>query len=252
MRGIDISSGSGYVDYKALKAAGYEFVIPRAGYGSHIEQTDNRLHEYVNGALSAGLHVGAYWFIYARSLAEAETNAYTFLDAVRPFSGRLDMPLYIDYEYDSTRYYEEQTGKKETRETATEFIRRAAEIVEKAGYYSGIYLNPDYIRHHVDYDKLSHYALWLAQWQVDKPSYPCGIWQSSGDTMIPEASGGVDLDICYVDYPTVIRRFGLNGFAPNPAPQTNGLTEESRRGDRWELVTTDDNIIIKLGGNDEK
>lgn len=248
MRGIDISSGSGNVDFKALRAAGYEFVIPRAGYGSDVSQVDKRFHEYVDGALSAGLHVGAYWFIYARTLDEAETNGAVFVEAVKRWRGRLDMPLYIDYEYDSTRYYEQETGIKETRDTATEYIRRAADVVERAGYYTGVYLNPDYMKNHVDMNRLRQYTLWLAQWQVAEPSYQCGIWQSAGDTKIPQATGGVDLNECYMYYPTVIRRVGLNGFKPEPAPQATGLTEETKRGDRWELVTTSDNIVIKLGG----
>ena len=248
MKGIDISEGSGKVDFRELKGEGYEFVICRAGYGSDASQVDKRFHEYVKGALDAGLHVGAYWFIYARTLDEAEANGKAFLDVVGYWPSRLDMPLFIDYEYDSTRYYEQETGIKESRDTATEYIRRAADVVERAGYYTGVYLNPDYIKNHVDMNRLRQYTLWLAQWQVSEPSYQCGIWQKSGDTKISQATGGVDLNECFTDYPTVIRRVGLNGFKPEPAPQATGLTEETKSGDRWELITTSDNIVIKLGG----
>lgn len=244
MKGIDISEGTGNVDFKALKAAGYEFVIARAGYGSDVKQTDRRFHAYVGDALSAGLHVGAYWFIYARTLDEAEQNAKCFLEVVSGWKGRLDMPLYIDYEYDSTRYYEQETGIKEKRETATEYIRRAAEIVEAAGYYSGVYLNPDYIRNHVNLDNLRDFTLWLAQWGVPEPSYKCDLWQTAGDTKIIQASGGVDLNECFEDFPTIIRRTGLNGFRPDPAPQASGGTAI---GDYWEIIDTGDGYYIKLG-----
>lgn len=246
MRGIDISAGSGRVDFKALKKQGYEFVIARAGYGSDVKQTDLNFHNYVAEALAADLHVGAYWFIYARTMDEADENAKCFLQVVERYKGLLDMPLYIDYEYDSTRYYEQETGKKETRESATEYIRRAAEHVEKSGYYSGVYLNPDYIRNHVNLNELNHYTLWLAEWGTSKPSYDCGIWQRAGDTKIPEASGGVDLNECYCDFPTVIRRLGLNGFKPDAAPQASGSVMSS--GDRWEIVDNGKGITINLGG----
>ena len=112
MKGIDISAGSGAVDFKALKETGYEFVICRAGFGSKVKQVDKNFNAYVGDALQAGLHVGTYWFIYARDLEEARENARVFAETVKGWSGRLDMPMYIDYEYDSTAYYEKQTGKK--------------------------------------------------------------------------------------------------------------------------------------------
>ena len=247
MKGIDISSGSGKVDFKALKAAGYEFVIARAGYGSDTKQTDSRFHAYVGDALAAGLHVGAYWFIYARTIDEAVRNAECFVEVVSGWRGRLDMPLYIDYEYDSTRYYEQEVGVKENRAIATEYIRQAAAYVEKCGYYSGVYLNPDYIKNHVDFPKLSHFTLWLAQWGADRPSYDCGLWQTHGDTQIPEALGGVDLNQCFVDFPTAIRRNGLNGFKASDAPQADG-NGKGVSGDKWEVIDTGDGYAIKLGG----
>lgn len=249
MLGIDVSSGSGNIDFKALKAAGYEFVIARAGYGSDVSQVDKRFHGYVGDALATGLHVGAYWFIYARTVDEAVRNAECFVEVVSSWRGRLDMPLYIDYEYDSTRYYEQEVGVKENRAIATEYIRQAAAYVEKCGYYSGVYLNPDYIKNHVDLPKLSHFTLWLAQWGADKPAFDCGLWQTRGDTKIPEAVGGVDLNRCFVDFPTAIRRNGLNGFKPSDAPQTESVSGAS--GDKWEVVDTGEGYTIKLGGKKE-
>lgn len=215
MRGIDISEG-GAVDFNALKAAGYEFVIPRAGWGSAKtdKQKDKDFHDNVMRAVAAGLHVGAYWFIYARSVSEAQENALRFHERLEPYKGLIDMPVYIDYEYDSTRYYEQQTGQKETKDFATAAISAAALQMEHLGWYSGVYLNPDYIKNHVNYSYLQQFTMWLAEWKdVNRqPSYQCGIWQYSGDSRIPEARGAVDLNICYQDFPTVIREKGLNGF----------------------------------------
>lgn len=216
MRGIDISEGSA-VDFKALKAAGYDFVIPRAGWGSAKtdKQKDKDFHNNVMSAVAAGLHVGAYWFIYARTVPEAQENAIRFRERLEPYIGLIDMPVYIDYEYDSTRYYEQQTGQAETKDFATAAISAAALQMEKFGWYSGVYLNPDYIENHVIFSDLRHFTLWLAEWKdVDRtPSYQCGIWQYSGDSRIPEARGAVDLNICYQDFPAAIRKYGLNGFS---------------------------------------
>lgn len=249
MVGIDISSGSGNINFHQLKNAGYEFVIARAGYGSDVKQVDSKFHSYVGDALAAGLHVGAYWFIYARTIDEAVENAKCFAEVLSGWRGRLDMPVYIDYEYDSTRYYEQETGVKENRAIATEYIRQAADYMEKRGYYSGVYLNPDYIKNHVDLQKLSHYTLWLAQWGADKPAYDCGIWQTAGDTKLVFNGSfcNVDLNRCYIDFPTIIRRNGLNGFKASDAPQADGKGK-GVSGDKWEVIDTGDGYTVKLGG----
>ena len=50
-----------------------------------------------------------------------------------------------------------------------------------------------------------------------------GIWQHSEKGKVAGINGNVDLDICYKDFPTTIKRKGLNGFSkteptPTPAP----------------------------------
>ena len=178
MKGIDISSGSGGVDFHGLKRNGYDFVIVRAGWGSDTRQEDQKFDHYVRSALDAGLHVGAYWFIYARSVEEARINGQCFVSILERFKGRLDLPVYIDYEYDSTRYYEQYVGK-ETRQIATDMIMAAATEVENSGCYTGVYLNPDYIRNHVNLDPLKRFTLGLAEWKYPdlKPTYYCDLWQ---------------------------------------------------------------------------
>lgn len=214
MKGIDISSGSGNVDFHALKRSGYDFVICRAGWGSSVNQKDDRFDDYILLAHDAGLHVGAYWFIYARTIPEAQENGRCFAELCDKYSGLLDMPLWIDYENDSTRYYQQMTGCRETKEFATGAISVAALECERRGWYTGYYVNLDYYKNHIDSDQLKHFALWLALWRSPEvlPELPWGIWQYAGDTKISEASGGVDLNLCGVDYPSAIRAAGLNGF----------------------------------------
>ncbi len=228
MRGIDISQGSGNVDFFELKKSGIDFVIARAGYGSDVKQKDARFDDYVTLAHAAGLHVGAYWFIYARTIPEAQQNGLCFAQVCEKYKGVLDMPLWVDYENDSTRYYQQETGQRETKDFATAAISVATLELEHAGWYAGYYVNLDYYQNHIYPEKLKQFALWLALWRdpAVRPTVPCGIWQYSGDTKIPYATGGVDLNMCYVDYADVIRKIGLNGFErtepviPEPEPPT--------------------------------
>ena len=222
MKGIDISDGSG-VNFVALKNAGYDFVIARAGWGSAKtdRQIDRDFHNNVMGAIAAGLHIGAYWFIYARSVPEAQENAMRFAETLEPYKGLLDMPVYIDYEYDSTRYYNEQTENTETKDFVTTAISVAAAQMEHFGYFTGVYLNPDYIKNHVFFDDLTHFSLWLAEWKSPetKPSYDCAMWQYAGDSELPGiASGAVDLNTCYKDFPKIIKDAGMNGFHKTNSP----------------------------------
>ena len=214
MRGIDVS-GRGTIDYAALKAAGYDFLIARAGYGSSIKQKDKGFDTHVQGAAAVGLHVGAYWFLYARSAPEAQQNGLCFSDVCKPYAGILDMPLYIDYEDDTTRYYEQETGQKETKLLATSYITLACAQLESKGWYTGYYVNLNYLMNRLHKEPLERYALWLAVWRNEnKPplEYKPGIWQYAGDATIKESNAPVDLNIGYVDYPTAIRNHGLNGF----------------------------------------
>ena len=247
MRGIDISAGS-KVDFHALKNAGYEFVIARAGWGSFAKQKDGDFHDNVMKALAAGLHVGAYWFMYFRNLPEAQQNAVAFNEVLEPYRGMIDMPVYFDYEGDTTRYYEQNSGKKETKDLATSALSIAGYQMEKYGWYTGYYCNLDYMKNRFIVDDLEHFTRWLALWSSKKPSTPCAIWQSAGDVKIKEAAGKVDLNECYVDFPTTIRRNGLNGFTPNQEPQTVGVNEIVDKGDQWEIVKQGGEVTIKLRG----
>lgn len=62
IKGIDISTIQGNVDFAACKAAGLDFVICRCGVGNGGK--DANYDKYVAQATAAGLQVAAYHFIY--------------------------------------------------------------------------------------------------------------------------------------------------------------------------------------------
>ena len=64
--------------------------------------------------------------------------------------------------------------------------------------------------------------MWIAQWDVDKPSVICGIWQTSEKGQVSGITGNVDMNVAYKDYPSIMKKKKLNGFcgATSPAPQT--------------------------------
>ena len=109
-------------------------------------------------------------------------------------------------------FYNQYSGQVETKELATAALVTACSQLEKFGWYSGYYCNTNYLKRHFNERDLVHFTRWLANWSSIKPDISCGIWQKAGDVTIHEVAGKVDLNECYVDFPTTIKELGLNGF----------------------------------------
>ncbi|WP_348796808.1 GH25 family lysozyme [Lactobacillus gasseri] len=94
--GIDISEWQGHVDFNAVKASGVKFVLIRAGYGRSASQVDHYFAEHYAQAKAAGLQVGAYWYSYAVSPADAANEARACLTVLG--NRHFDYPIYFDLE----------------------------------------------------------------------------------------------------------------------------------------------------------
>ena len=162
------------------------------------------------GAKSRGIPVGAYWFTWARTVAEAEEEADLCISLLK--GKQFEYPIFLDLEQEAIY----KTGKS----NVSAIIRAFLSKVEKAGYWVGLYCNPDVLVHYLEPDIAKRYSIWLAQWDVSSPTYPCGIWQpnTAQTAGFPEP---VDQDICYIDYPTQIKAKGLNGFGSTHPPENN-------------------------------
>jgi GH25 family lysozyme M1 (1,4-beta-N-acetylmuramidase) len=230
-KGIDVSEHNGNIDFAAVKAEGVEFAMLRAGYGWTYQ--DKKFEQNVNGFLSAGIPIGAYWFIYATNVEEAIKNADKCIEVLSKFKGKFTYPIGCDYEYDSDSYSERQRVKQ-NKASRTAMIEAFCDRLEEAGYYVSLYLNKDYIANKVNYNELTQFDLWLAQWGTEKPYRECGMWQNSSELKI--AGTTFDSDIAYKDYEQIIRGVGLNHTtkaAPaTPAPKpVKFQTYYVRKGD---------------------
>lgn len=225
-KGLDISAWNTGLNYKAIKQAGYDFLMIRLGYG---EQEDQEAAAHIKGARAEGLKIGGYWFLYAADQLGALANANACLKVLKKYEGCFEYPIALDFEGDSIRYCYQQGGST-GKSNLTLMCRSFLEAVESAGYYVSIYCNPS------DLDRLyssitQKYDLWLAQWGVKAPSISCGMWQYSdtGSNFAP------DHNIAYYDYPKVIRGAGLNHLGEvqeEPAkPKTKTVTYTVKAGD---------------------
>ena len=205
--GIDISRWQGNFDIaKAKKNHGVEFVIIKAGGGDASLYEDKCWNSNFAKAEAAGVYKGAYFFSHAMSVEEARKEANFFLSLLK--GKKLDYPVFMDVEGDMVR--------RLNRITLTNVVNEFCSIVEAAGYWVGIYSSLSAFNSEVVDSSLLRYTHWVACWNNSKnpPKVASGaqtqIWQNSSSNII--CGKRVDTDWSYVDYPSIIKKKGLNNF----------------------------------------
>ena len=205
--GIDISYCQTNVNWNAFKV---DFVLIRAGYGRYAYQKDTMFETHYNNACSKNIPKGAYWYSYAMSEAEAIEEAKACIAVLK--GKKFEYPIYFDME--------ELKQKALGKAKVSAIVKAFCKTMEDAGYWVGLYTNVDWYVNVIDDEIKNRYAIWIAHWDVSKPgiSGQYGVWQYKVGT-INGVSGRCDLDYSYVDYPTMIKARGKNGYpAPAPAP----------------------------------
>ena len=101
-KGIDVSNYQGKIDWAKVKADGIDFVIIRAGWGK--TNVDPKFRANIEGAVTAGLNVGVYWFLYAKNENDIVLNAKKCADVIEPYRKQINLKVWADWEYDSDKY----------------------------------------------------------------------------------------------------------------------------------------------------
>ena len=202
-KGIDISRYQGSPDFAKLKNE-VDFVILQAGFGRYATQKDSQFERGYAECKKHGIPCGAYWFSYASSTDEARQEAKACMDVIA--GKQFEYPIYFDIE--GSACSGDVYGK----------CKAFCGELEKAKYFAGIYISRSPAQQYLPADVGNKYALWLAEyggrlnWQG-----VVGMWQNSSTGRFSGISGDVDTDICYVDYPALIKAGGYNGFKAEPA-----------------------------------
>ena len=210
MKGIDVSVHNGNIDWNRVKNAGIQFAILRAGYGKVASQKDRKFEENYNGAKAAGVPVGAYWYSYAKTVAEARQEAEVCVSILA--GKQFEYPIWFDQE--------EKTILATGKANCSAMVRAFCEVLEKNGYWVGLYTSRSVLSTHIEDDIKSRYALWAAEWN-SKLNYSgaVGIWQYSDKGRVDGISGNVDLDESYIDYAKLVKEKGFNGFTASVSVQ---------------------------------
>lgn len=196
--GIDVSAYQPNIDWAKVKASGIQTVIIRAGYGKG--NVDKCFKSHIEGALSAGLAVGVYWFIYTLSMDDTLLNAKGFINAIAPYKGKITMKCWCDWEGD-TDAYAGRNGVSFTKEQRTAHIRAFNDAVSDAGFEVGLYANPNYLKNY--FNDMPEYPLWLALYGTSRADRPCFMWQYTSKGVVDGIKGNVDRNYIYDVIPPI-------------------------------------------------
>lgn len=210
--GIDLSEWQGgEVDFNKVKEQGYSFVILRAGFASTIDEYFEA--NYVR-AKDAGLDVGVYLYSYADNESEAQQEA----QAIKGWlSGKtLEYPVYYDLE-------DPECHGDMRRELLTEIAMTFLDEMASDGWLVGLYSCKSWLESKMDTAEICEtYECWMAQFVssgtyeiYDRYDEVYGMWQYSCTGTVEGVPGGVDMNVCFKDYPGICRQYGFNGYEPS-------------------------------------
>ncbi len=215
-QGIDVSvynyAEFESIDFASIKEAGIDYVIIKAGstYRENftlggIEPTFEKSYA---DAKAAGLDVGVYFYTYATSVNEIIQDARLLLSILD--GKQFEYPIYLDLEDDSLAGLDKAT----ITEMCVEFFT----ILQRAGYYTGLYVNDTWLKNHVDTaTALQYFEIWYSRpnevWDTEKYGENLGMWQYSFTGTFDFMEGiPFDLNLAYKNYPEIIKNGGFNGY----------------------------------------
>ena len=200
--GIDVSYHQGEIDWQKVAADGIDFAIMRVGYRGYETgeiNLDDRFHTYVNGALDAGLEVGAYFYSQAVTADEAIEEANFVMEQVQ----RYDITFPIVYDWEITEAENARTNEIAPY-TVTECAAAFCDTIADGGYTPMVYGSLKFALLKLDMSKLKDYGFWYAEYKhgYNEPMYPYDfkIWQYASDGRVDGINGDVDLNICFDAY----------------------------------------------------
>lgn len=200
--GIDVSYHQGQIDWESVAADGIDFAMLRVGYRGYeigALNTDTQFHNYINGALDAGLDVGVYFFSQALNTEEAVEEANFVMEQIQ----RYDVTLPVVFDWEIAESDTARTNEAAPY-TVTECAAAFCDTIADGGYTPMIYGNLKFSLFKLDMSKLSDYGFWYAEYKngYNEPEYPYDfqIWQYASDGRVNGIDGDVDLNIWFDGY----------------------------------------------------
>lgn len=195
IKGIDVSSWQGKIDWNKVANYGMDFAILRITEAGNV--IDGQFENNFAGCNKYKIPVGVYKYSYAMTIAEIQSEARKVVSVLN--GRKIQFPVFLDLEHNNQR----TLGSESIHKMADAF----REIVEAAGYKFGIYCNVDWYNT-VICSHLKKHDFWIARYPANdngtvverlRPSWGVG-WQYSSKATIPGINTKVDRNVFYKDY----------------------------------------------------
>lgn len=199
LSGIDVSEAQGYINWEDVKTEKY-FAIIRAGFGTMgIDKMYER--NYVS-AKRAGIKLGAYLYSFADSTADAKLEANHFVSLLK--GKQFEWPVYINVEEKSIF----------NQGICNDVVKAFCSVLEANRFYCGLYTTVNYLNKYFDSDVRTKYTIWVADWDVPRPSYygTYHVWERTNKEGCRGIRGAVPQNTGYLDFEPVMKKAHLNGY----------------------------------------
>lgn len=195
--GIDVSSHQMKIDWEKAAADGVEFAMLRCGYRGYETggiNEDKYFRRNAQGAVAAGIDIGAYFYSQALTEEEAEEEARFVLDLLAETGTALQLPIVFDWEFptDEDPARTDNMSGEMQQKCCEAFCR----VIREAGYEPMYYATVSTAIFRYDMGALADTPLWLAEYyaETDFP-YSYRMWQYSCSGVVDGIEGLVDLNI---------------------------------------------------------
>ena len=189
--GLDLSEFQTVTDFNLIKESGIDFVMLRIGWGPNADLSvndDKKFEEFYKGAKEAGLKVGVYFFSYASSIDEVDTEINYVLDKLKD----KDIDLWVSYDWENWKEFKyAHMSFTDLNKMAKKFIK----AMNDNGYKGMNYGSKAFLEEIWNLDGID---TWLAHYNKET-SYnkPFNIWQITDEGKVPGINNLVDVDIMF-------------------------------------------------------
>jgi len=187
-------------------------VIVRATWGTN---EDIKFKYFADGLTENGIPFGAYCYSYALSTKSGLKECAKLQEVIKDYT--LDYPLYIDME--DADHWKSKRGSLSSFPFA-EICEQFCDYFENLRYYTGIYASDYWFNTYLKSPELDKFDKWVANWSTS-PRYVSkyGLHQFTSSYKLDGYSGNLDASYQKYDYPTIIKKNGLNGYGEKEEEQ---------------------------------
>lgn len=200
IKGIDVSSWNGTINWKTVSNYGMGFAILRITEKGN--KVDSTFEANYKGCIDNKIPVGVYKYSYATNVSEIRYEANVVVKTMN--KRKLDYPVFLDIE--------DKCQENLSKDLMLKMIKAFRSIIVKAGYKFGIYCSYSWYQNKLP-DDAKKYDCWVANYpkpQLDNGTLQerlrvpasTGVigWQYSPKSVIPGIPTKTDRSVFYKDY----------------------------------------------------